>query len=86
MVEKMAEAKHSSLLKKFITYGPKKFYNIGPRVEVTDTDEHSSLLWYKLITSIKKFIVSLVGWLREIVVVKLVPFYLKIRRIQFYSE
>jgi hypothetical protein len=42
MVEKMAEVKHSSLLKKFITYDPKKFYNVSPRVEGTDTDKHSS--------------------------------------------
>jgi len=30
MLEKLAEDKRSSLLPKFVTYGRKKFYNIGP--------------------------------------------------------
>jgi hypothetical protein len=30
-LEKLALGKHSSLLQKFVNYGRKKFYNIGPR-------------------------------------------------------
>jgi len=30
-LEKLARAEHSSLLQKFVTYGRKKFYNIGHR-------------------------------------------------------
>jgi hypothetical protein len=30
-MERLAGDKHSSLLQKFVTYGRKKFYNIGPR-------------------------------------------------------
>ncbi len=29
-LEKLAKDKHSSLLQKFVNYGQKKFYNIGP--------------------------------------------------------
>ncbi len=35
---------NTSLLRKSVIYEQKKFYNIGPRVEVNDTDKHSSLL------------------------------------------
>jgi len=31
MLESPAKDKHSSLLRKFINYGRKKFYNIGPK-------------------------------------------------------
>jgi hypothetical protein len=30
-IDKLARDKHSSLLQKFLNYGRKKFYNIGPR-------------------------------------------------------
>jgi hypothetical protein len=30
--KRLASSKHSSLLRKFVTYGRKKFYNIGPQV------------------------------------------------------
>ena len=30
-MERLARDKHSSLLQKFVNYGQKKFYNIGPR-------------------------------------------------------
>jgi hypothetical protein len=33
--------KRSSLLRKFVNYGEKKFYNIGPWVEVTDNGKHT---------------------------------------------
>jgi hypothetical protein len=32
-LEKLARDKHSSVLPKFVNYGRKKFYNIGPRPE-----------------------------------------------------
>ncbi len=32
-LENVASDKLSSLLRKFINYGPKKFYNTGPRIE-----------------------------------------------------
>jgi hypothetical protein len=31
-MEKLARDKHSGLLRKFVTYGRKMFYNIGPRI------------------------------------------------------
>ncbi len=31
MLERPAKDKHSSLLRKFLNYGRKKFYNIGPK-------------------------------------------------------
>ena len=31
ILERLARDEHSSLLRKFVTYGRKKFYNIGPR-------------------------------------------------------
>ncbi len=31
MLERLAKDKHSSLLRKSVNYGQKKFYNIGPR-------------------------------------------------------
>ncbi len=31
LLERLARDKHSSLLRKFVNYGQKKFYNIGPR-------------------------------------------------------
>jgi hypothetical protein len=31
IIERLAKDKHSSLLRIFVTYGRKKFYNIGPR-------------------------------------------------------
>jgi hypothetical protein len=34
-LERLAKSKHSSLLQKFITYGRKMFYNIGPPVACT---------------------------------------------------
>jgi hypothetical protein len=30
--KKLVSEKHSSLLRKYLTYGRKKFYNIGPRM------------------------------------------------------
>jgi hypothetical protein len=33
-LERLARDKHSSVLQKFVTYGCKKFYNIGPLVRV----------------------------------------------------
>jgi hypothetical protein len=33
-LERLARDKRSSLLRKFVTYGRKNFYNIGPRVEI----------------------------------------------------
>ncbi len=33
-MKKLAKDKHSSLLQKFVTYGRKKFYNIGPRDQI----------------------------------------------------
>jgi hypothetical protein len=36
-LERLARYKHSSLLRKFVTYGRKKFYNIGPRGGVHNT-------------------------------------------------
>jgi hypothetical protein len=32
-LERLVRDKHSSLLRKFVNYGQKKFYNIGPRVQ-----------------------------------------------------
>ncbi len=32
-LERLARDKHSSLLQKFVNYGQKKFYNIGPRAD-----------------------------------------------------
>jgi hypothetical protein len=36
MQERRARAKRSSLLRKFVTYDCKKFYNIGPRRKKMD--------------------------------------------------
>ena len=34
MLKKSVRDKHSSLLRKCVNYGQKKFYNIGPRIEL----------------------------------------------------
>ncbi len=54
-LEMFARDKHSSLLRKFVNYGCKKSYNIGPRVEVANT-----LAYYGAATStaMKFFIVQ----------------------------
>ncbi len=35
--------KHSSLVQKFVSYGQRLFYNIGPKIKATDNDKQSSL-------------------------------------------
>ena len=49
MLERLAWSKHSCLLQKFVTFGRKKFYNIGPRTEITLTQGplQACLLKYK---------------------------------------
>jgi hypothetical protein len=58
-LERLARDKHSSLLRKYVNYGNKKFYSAGPRVEpltglhytraeVTGNDKHSSLLSFRV--------------------------------------
>ncbi len=36
MLERLAREKQSNLLRKFVTYGCKKFYNIGPWSQPSD--------------------------------------------------
>jgi hypothetical protein len=62
-----ARDKHSSLLKKFINYGCKKSYNIGPRVEVANT-----LAYYgaATITAMKFVIVQAHSGQKKIMYVK----------------
>jgi len=36
-----ASDKHSSLLRQFVNYGNKKFYNSGPRMKKPDKDENT---------------------------------------------
>ncbi len=36
-----ASDKHSSLLRQFVNYGNKEFYNSGPRMKKPDMDEHT---------------------------------------------
>jgi len=36
-LESVARSKDSSLLRKFVTYGRKKFYNIGPMMKIFAT-------------------------------------------------
>jgi hypothetical protein len=40
--------KHSSLVRKCVSYGQRLFYNIGPRIKATDNDKQSSLLPYRV--------------------------------------
>ncbi len=42
---------------KFVSYGQKKFYNIGPRLEVTDTANALADYNTETITAVKSFIV-----------------------------
>jgi hypothetical protein len=37
-LERLFTDKHASLLRKFVNYGQKKFYNIGPRVSSADEE------------------------------------------------
>ncbi len=65
-MEVTAGDKHSSLLRKSVNYGRKKFYGTGAklaskgltRVELTAGDKHSSLLRKSLITTVKSFTVE----------------------------
>jgi hypothetical protein len=43
MVKMFVRDKRSSLLRKFVNYGGKKFYNNGLRLERLGSDKHSSL-------------------------------------------
>ncbi len=36
-LERLARGKHSNLLRKFVNYGQKKFYNIGPSAQFLKT-------------------------------------------------
>ncbi len=44
-LEKFSRDKHSSLYRKFVNYGVKKFYNIGPRVFVPGKPFQPNLLF-----------------------------------------
>jgi hypothetical protein len=50
--------KHSSLLRKFVNYGEKKFYNIRPRLEKLARE--NALAYYEnlLVAAVKSFIAS----------------------------
>ncbi len=44
-LERLDRDKHSSLLQKFVNYGQKSFYNIGPRSQTAELSPASLLSW-----------------------------------------